>query len=431
MKFITKILFSILLYLLLSSNLLSQDTVRIMTYNLLKYPNNASTRNEHFANVIENINPDIIVCPEMLSQSGVNQFLSTNLSDDYIAYPFKDENGSDTDNALFYKDSLISVINYRGITATPRKISEYTIIHKDSPDTLIVYGVHLKASDGTDEAAQRYDSALRIRFFTDKFSPGSHFMVLGDFNIYRASETAFQKLLAQDGTGYFVDPIDESGNWHNNSAFRHIFTQSTRSENLGDGGATGGLDDRFDMILVSESLMDTSGIYYIEQSYTAYGNDGRHFNNSINVQPNDAVSPDIANSLYYASDHLPVYADFIFSDVTDIDDHKILITDFILSQNYPNPFNPTTAIEYSIPENRWQLTDGSEKYPASIIRNQVPVTLKVYDILGREAAVLVNDYQRPGEYKVNFHADNLSSGVYFYKLQAGSYSDIKKMLLLR
>ena len=102
------------------------------------------------------------------------------------------------------------------------------------------------------------------------------------------------------------------------------------------------------MILVSESLMDSSGIYYVPDSYTAYGNDGKHFNISINVQPNDAVSADVANSLYYASDHLPVYADFVFSDVTDVAGDGNSIPDFKLSQNYPNPFNPATTINYSV-----------------------------------------------------------------------------------
>jgi hypothetical protein len=430
-----------------------------MAYNLLKYPNNASTRNEHFARVIESINPDLIVCPEMFSQSGVNQFLSTNLSDEYIAYPFKDENGTDTDNAVFYKDSLISIINYRGITATPRKISEYTVVHKSTFDTLIVYGVHLKASKGEDNESLRYVSAMRVRFFTDKFHPGTNFMVLGDFNIYRSSEPAFQKFLEQDNTGYFIDPLDEPGDWNNNSTFRHIFTQSTRSDNLPDGGSSGGMDDRFDMILVSESLMDSTGIYYVPDSYTAYGNDGKHFNISINVQPNDAVSPDVANSLYYASDHLPVYADFVFAEVTDVIENEYLVRDFKLLQNYPNPFNPATTIKYTIPANSRRSAVGSiqiaeersqksEKYfqssnqpvrrsstlsnlAGSINQSDELVQLKIYDILGREVAVLVNEYKPPGEYEVKFNAGNLTSGVYFYRLSAGKFSAINKMLLLR
>lgn len=84
---------------------------------------------------------------------------------------------------------------------------------------------------------------------------------------------------------------------------------------------------------------------------------------------------------------------------------------FSLSQNYPNPFNPSTTIEYSIPQ-------------AGL------VTIQVYDILGREVATLVNEEKQRGSYSVNFNASNLSSGIYFYRLQASSFIETKKMILI-
>jgi len=99
------------------------------------------------------------------------------------------------------------------------------------------------------------------------------------------------------------------------------------------------------------------------------------------------------------------------------DDNKEVVTTnepnkFSLSQNYPNPFNPSTMIQYSVP-------------------NSGNVVLKVYDVAGREVQTLVNQVQNPGSYNVLFNASNLSSGVYFYKLVSGSYSDIKKMILVK
>ena len=85
---------------------------------------------------------------------------------------------------------------------------------------------------------------------------------------------------------------------------------------------------------------------------------------------------------------------------------------FNLEQNYPNPFNPTTKINYSIHE------EGL-------------VTLEVYNIAGEQVATLVNEYKSPGNYEVSFNASSLSSGTYFYKLSAGSYTEVKKMILLR
>ena len=85
---------------------------------------------------------------------------------------------------------------------------------------------------------------------------------------------------------------------------------------------------------------------------------------------------------------------------------------YFLSQNYPNPFNPTTIINYGTPKT------GN-------------VTLKVYDILGREIATLVDEVKQPGIYQVSFGTENLASGVYFYKMTAGDFSSVRKMNLLK
>jgi hypothetical protein len=90
-----------------------------------------------------------------------------------------------------------------------------------------------------------------------------------------------------------------------------------------------------------------------------------------------------------------------------------------LFQNYPNPFNPTTNIKFSIPENgKWNTENGF-------------VSLKVYDLLGREIATLVNENLKSGSYEVNFNADKYSSGVYFYKLVAGDFMDVKRMMMIK
>ena len=92
---------------------------------------------------------------------------------------------------------------------------------------------------------------------------------------------------------------------------------------------------------------------------------------------------------------------------------------FALYQNFPNPFNPTTEIRFQISEVRGQKSENSH------------VTLKVYDVLGREVRTLVNEELKAGSYKVTFDASNLASGIYFYKLTAGSFVDTKKMVLMR
>ena len=89
----------------------------------------------------------------------------------------------------------------------------------------------------------------------------------------------------------------------------------------------------------------------------------------------------------------------------------------ILYQNYPNPFNPSTKIKYEIPSNVKSETSN--------------VKLIIYDILGNQMAVLVNNEQKPGIYEIEWNANNDPSGVYYYKLTAGNYSETKAMILIK
>ena len=103
--------------------------------------------------------------------------------------------------------------------------------------------------------------------------------------------------------------------------------------------------------------------------------------------------------------------------ITSITDKSNLPNKFELMQNYPNPFNPTTTIQYTIPIVKAE--------------NNVSVQLKVYDILGREVATLVNKQQSPGKYSVQFNAKGLNTGIYFYTIKVGSFISTKKMLLIK
>jgi len=110
--------------------------------------------------------------------------------------------------------------------------------------------------------------------------------------------------------------------------------------------------------------------------------------------------------------------------ITDADETSNQPEEFVLFQNYPNPFNPVTSIQYAISS----LPDGKA--------GRQFVTLKVYDLPGKEVATLVNDELEAGIYKVEFNVAQVSrleitSGIYFYRLEAGNYTETKKMLLLK
>jgi hypothetical protein len=89
-----------------------------------------------------------------------------------------------------------------------------------------------------------------------------------------------------------------------------------------------------------------------------------------------------------------------------------IVTTYALSQNYPNPFNPTTTIAYQIPN------DGK-------------VTIKIFDVTGREVTTLVDEFKSSGQYSVKFDASRLSSGIYFYSIRSGDYNAVKKMSLIK
>jgi hypothetical protein len=98
--------------------------------------------------------------------------------------------------------------------------------------------------------------------------------------------------------------------------------------------------------------------------------------------------------------------------VTSVSDPKPIATQYRLDQNYPNPFNPTTEISYSIPAN-------------------AQVSMKVYDALGREVANLVDGYVTAGVHTVKFNASSLASGMYMYRLTAGTFTDSRKLVVLK
>jgi len=100
--------------------------------------------------------------------------------------------------------------------------------------------------------------------------------------------------------------------------------------------------------------------------------------------------------------------------LTSVAEHNALPGSFEIEQNYPNPFNPTITIEFGV------SGQGSSW-----------VRLVVYDLLGREVAVLVNEKKEPGRYEVQFDGSGLSSGVYFYRLQAGDFIQTKRIPLLK
>jgi endonuclease/exonuclease/phosphatase family metal-dependent hydrolase len=202
----------LLMILLMNAGIVSQESVKIMTYNLLNYPGtDTTTRHPYYRTVIRNSNPDILVVQEMTSQSGMNGFLSNVMNaagNTYSAGTFID--GPDSDNGIFFRTSKFIFITNTPIHTELRDISEFKVIHVNYPlDTLRIYSVHLKASPGSANEQQRAREVDSLRKVTNILPAGASYIVVGDCNIYGSTEPAYIKFLQVNinNTGHFLDPI--------------------------------------------------------------------------------------------------------------------------------------------------------------------------------------------------------------------------------
>ena len=153
-------------------------------------------------------------------------------------------------------------------------------------------------------------------------------------------------------------------------------------------------------------LAQATGNFNPKEPFTQFVNNGTNPNGIYTLRISDNAAGDTGSLRSWT---LKIDYDFI----TGVNNNVTSIAnDYSLSQNYPNPFNPSTKIAYSIP------TNGL-------------VTLKIYNILGKEVQTLVSEVKSAGSYEVSFNAASLSSGVYFYKLESGNFIDTKKMFLLK
>jgi len=317
-------------------------TYRVVSYNTLNFNFSSMPSLGHdrdrvlaFRDILDSIDADIVVVQEMINSASATFFrdsvLNYTVSGEYSMAPFIDY-PSDTDSALYYKSNVtyISYNYYYDPDNSPRYMMEYTLSVEEQE--FKVYSIHLKASEGSDnETRRKLDAELLRRTVLNELSQNYHFFVCGDFNIYSSAEPAYLEFLAdqsstppgENNNGRSQDFIGTTWDHDDIPLTLYIYlTQSTRTDTLPDSGATGGLDDRFDLILCSYALTNSTALEYISNSYTVYGNDGNHYNKAITDFPVfDPPGPADANDLLNASDHLPVYVEF--ENIPAVDDYLL------------------------------------------------------------------------------------------------------------
>ena len=315
------------LFLILSVSIFSQETLNTMFYNVFKFPNSLpQNRQLILKDILDEYRPDLFMICELATENGANLILNTSLqnqSDKFARALFVADTTDLADplqTMVFYNTRKLTLVNQQKIPTVYRDINQYSFqlnTASNDPIRLEVFVAHLKSSTGPANRQMRLEMVQEVTKSLKKLTqPNTYVLFAGDFNLYNSSEPAYQEILNPNNAILMVDPINAPGNWQDNAIFSSIHTQSTRVSNVGFGsganaGGSGGLDDRFDFIMMSENFKNSSRLSYVNDSYKAFGNNGDCLNKDVK-DPNctGVYSLTLRNNLYNMSDHLPVVMQF-------------------------------------------------------------------------------------------------------------------------
>jgi len=303
-----------------------------------------------------------VILDQVLNTNGVNKYrkaVSFNYADSYLV------------NMLYYNSEKLSLYAQDVVQAAVRDIDVYTLYYNSANlaqthDTLFItcFVAHLKAGTGSANENKRAAMVSSAMTYIRTHDLPENMLFMGDFNVYSHDEQAYKNLIYDyNGTIYFHDPIDREGNWNNNSSYKDVHTQSTHSQNVGCF-SSGGLDDRFDFIMSSGSLLQgNKKMQLLSNTYTALGNDGQHFNGNINDAPTNTSAPSaIIDALFRMSDHLPILAKIAVDASLGLQEELSNIS----AIRFPNPSGNNLALQIQLKE------------PSTI-------KIEIFDIYGRLA----------------------------------------------
>ena len=311
----------------------AQDTLTFLQYNLLNYGNftsyctannnNVSRKNGFIGTIVHYVKPDIFTVNEITGSRAYHKNLLDNaLNTDGINYYRMATSLSPDDaylvNMLYFNKNKLGLAAHTLAQTYVRDVDVYKLYFKSANlnqgDTTFIYCVvaHLKAgrdySGSTTNQNKRKIMARNTMAYIASHHPDENYLMMGDFNVYTDAEPAFQEFINYKDTAIrFHDPVNEVGDWHNNPTYAMYQSQSTHTYSNGCPSG-GGLDDRFDFILISNNVKSgNKKVKYISGSFDVVGQDGKHFNLAIDDSPaNTSVPKNVLNALYNNSDHLPV-----------------------------------------------------------------------------------------------------------------------------
>jgi hypothetical protein len=396
-----------------------------MHYNLLMYGNNfggcnstnnnVNDKNDDLRTIVEYVKPDILTVNEIYKDSYFHDLILNNVFNingvDYFqrGYPLNTSN-SYIINQVFYNSQKFEMVNYVAVQTSLRDIDIWRFAY--NPSTYSLSGgsielncavAHLKAGSSSSDQQQRANETSKLMNYLNNSNANGNYSFSGDLNLYNGTEPAFQNLLYHSNPQIrFFDPINQIGSWHDNSYYAPIHTQSTRTSGSCHSG--GGMDDRFDFILVSEELLTgQNNIKYLEGSYRALGQDGQRLNASLIDPQNNSVPGNVLNALYNLSDHLPVILDIVIGDNLGSISDKVFLFDI----NFRNPVGDQLAISL-----RTALQES--------------LSIEIFNTMGQPVIDISYPVEMTSE--IVIPVENLSPGIYFIRFLAGDHYLISKMI---
>ncbi len=399
-----------------------QDTLKLMHYNLLNYGNvtsyctnqnnNLQTKAAAMQEIISYSNPHILTVNEIGSSNFaqehfLNSVLNTQGRSHYAMGNIVNASGGTIDNMLYYDSRFLELAAQDVISTSIRDIDVYKLYYRaddlaNTADTafLTCFVTHLKAgSSSSDKQLRSAMTAALMDYIDNNMSPGDFFLA-GDFNVRSSSEQSYQNLVNFNNPALrFYDPISTPGSWNNNSSYSAVHTQSTHYSSNGCASG-GGMDDRFDFILISQDIQNSSGHYSFEfGSYEAMGNDGQHFNDAINYGGNSSVPANVLNALYVMSDHLPVVMNLIVDQQATVSVETASLQAYIA-----NPVGNTLRI---------RLHKGQQmKY------------IKVYSLDGQQLISVP-----AGSAEKNIDVSSLAAGIYVVEILGRNNTFVRQKIV--
>ena len=400
------------------------DTLRLVDYNVGNYGLPASTecpllnttfKHAYLRTILKYLNPDILGLVKITSSpttfttdTVINKVLNSYCDKCYAHAEYTNNSGYYKTTMLYYKTSKLGYKSTTTIYSGDPNISDinlHELYYKSANlskthDTVFINVILIHDESGSGSAEERAtETGGAMSWMNGHIKHPGNYFFMGDFNTQSSGETCYQDMINPSNTNIqFYDPVNQPGNWSDNpSDFVNILTQSTRTTDPGDCLAVGGINNRYDLILCTQPVInDTYGVKYIPGSCRVIGQDGKHTGIALTDAPtNTSVPSNVLNALYYMSEHLPVMMNLQIDYSTSVVNNKVSPAKFEYNSLVKEVLNIKTS--------------NGNTYPGNGSRDCKVI---IYDIKGK--MIFRTNFEYSQGLCVN--TANFSSGIYFLNI---------------